>query len=151
MQQVNSRGNIPVSEEDIIRKTTENVIQYIKEEEDKTRRKPNLVIYNIPESDKENQKEREDEDVAICCDTFENSLGLEKEEYNITKVVRLGKPNSGSRNRSRPRPLLVIMSAEREKWTVIKNAKKLKHETNPVKRRLRIVPDMTVKEREIQK
>lgn len=142
------RDNSSIDEENIIQKTTEKVIEYVKEEEDKTRRKNNLVMYNVPESDKENSLERIDEDVAKCCDIFENSLGLEKEEFGIVKVIRLGKPRSDGRNRNRP--MLVKLADEKEKWAVVKKAKNLKNETDVVKRRVGIALDLTVKEREVE-
>lgn len=150
MQQLtaNEQTGVPVNEEDIVQKTIAQVIDYIKEEEDKNRRKPNLVMYNIPESNKEDVAERIDEDLAVCCDIIENSLGVGREEFSIKKVIRLGKPRHDGNNRNRP--VLLKLTDEDEKWKIVKKAKNLKHESNPMKKRVGIALDLTKKERELE-
>lgn len=51
----------------------------------------------------------------------------------------------------KPRPLLIKMNNENEKWLIIKNAKKLKDETDPIRKQIGLAKDLTKKERETQK
>lgn len=157
-QQLTHNGNgvnVTVNEEEIIQKTTKEVIEYLREEEDKNKRKPNLVMYNIPDANKIDDKEQVDEDLATCYDIIENSLGLRKDEYHVQEIVRLGKPrnerNNREENRPRNRPILVKLANEKEKWTVLKKARNLRDETDPVKKRVGIAPDLTKKEQEIER
>ncbi len=105
------------------------------------KKKTNLVIYNLPEPQGDDEKVREGEDNSLCQDIFANSLNIE--EVGIEKVIRLGKREEG-----RKRPLLVKMNSETEKWNVIGRAKLLKHEQDPRKKNIGISTDMTKKERE---
>ena len=60
----------------------------------------------------------------------------------------MGKKNPAEQ---RPRPLLIKLNNEDEKWLIIKNAKNLKDETDPIKKKIGIAKDLTKKERENQK
>lgn len=46
--------------------------------------------------------------------------------------------------------MLIKLEEEEQKWSIIRNAKNLKNESDPMKKRVGIVRDMTVKEREIE-
>ena len=83
-------------------------------------------MYNVTESVKQNASDRENDDKEMCRDIIENSLGIRAEEYNIKKVIRLGKPRQDGKNQNRP--VLIRLADEDEKWVVIKRAKQLKFE-----------------------
>lgn len=78
---------------------------------------------------------------------IENSLGVGTQEYSIKKVIRLGKLREEGGNRNRP--ILVKLTDEDEKWTIVKRAKMLKNESDPIKKKVGIALDPTMKEREI--
>ena len=59
------------------------------EKEDRERRRKNLTVFNIPESAKEQGKDREKEDTKTCDQVFGDVLNVEK--YKIEKVLRLGR------------------------------------------------------------
>ena len=121
----------------------EFIDDYMKEKEDIDRRRNNVVIYNIPESDKQNGKDRQEDDSIVCQGLLENSLGITQDEARIQKVVRLGKTPSQGRNR----PILLMLRDEGEKYAILRNAKNLKNERDPAIRKIGISPDLTKKQR----
>ncbi|XP_068235814.1 uncharacterized protein PF3D7_1120000-like [Palaemon carinicauda] len=137
----NDFGNVGQNQVEVVKS---KVLQELEEEEEKRRRVCNLVIYNVPESEREEAEERKTEDTNWCQDIFRNSLELDQIE--MEQVIRLGKRNEGGRGR--PRPVLIKFKNEEMKWKILKSAKKLKHEQNPLKKRVGITKDMTKKERE---
>ena len=118
------------------------VASHNEEREDRRKRKNNLVLYNAPESNNEESKEREKEDMSLCKDIFQKSVQVNG--FKIIKTIRLGKRNPNGNNK--PRPLLVKMNSENEKWLVLKNAKNLKYETNAVRKKIGITKDLTKQE-----
>jgi len=88
------------------------------------------------------------EDTELCKDIIENSLKIESESYNIVKFMRLG---TRSEDGGRPRPTLVKLEDEKQKWKIMKSAKNLKDERDPVKKPIGIVSDLTEMEREIER
>ena len=131
--------------EETVKCTMERVSQemekHLEEMEERSKRKNNIVLYNVPESTKEDSKERQTDDLVKCCDLFEGSLKVS--DIRIEGVIRMGKKENG-----RKRPLLVKLANEREKKSILANAKNLKGEENPWKKRVGISKDMTKKERD---
>ena len=66
-----------------------SIMQEIQEREEHQKRVNNLVLYSAAESDRENGKEREEDDRALCEHVFSRELGLEN--VQVESVVRLGK------------------------------------------------------------
>ena len=60
----------------------------INEEKERNRRKLNLIIHNIPESEAEAPDIPKEEDTKQITDVFRKQL---KVEANISSIVRLGK------------------------------------------------------------
>ena len=82
----------------------------IKENEEKKKRENNLILFSVPESNKDNGKERQVEDEKFCDNIFKGELHYEN--YEIKNVMRLGK---AVQNQSRPRPILVKLANVYEK------------------------------------
>ena len=118
-----------------------HLAERFQEMEEREKKKKNIVIYNVPESQHNDPKERQSDDVARCLDIFQNSLKVT--EFQVEKVVRLGRRE----NNERKRPLLVKMTSETEKQKILSSAKNLKTETEPWKKHLGISRDMTPMER----
>ena len=125
-------------------KIKEYVDEYMREQEDTNRRRNNVVIHNIPEPRGGSAKERLDKDKHVCTELFETSLRLEKDEVEITKVMRLGKTVQEGKNR----PVLLVLRSKEEKREVLRRAKNLKDERDPIKKSFRISPDLTRQQRE---
>ncbi|KAK4316732.1 hypothetical protein Pmani_012140 [Petrolisthes manimaculis] len=106
---------------------TKKVFEIIKEKEERDRRKNNLVMHNIEEPNNMNEKELYDHDLAVCMDIFGNEIGERIEEGEIVDIARLGKKEEEGENQNRrPRCLLIKMKEPEKKWSIIKNAKKIK-------------------------
>ena len=111
-------------------------------------RQNNLVIYNIAESWKEDPKEREKHDTDIVNYIFYN--GIQVENYNIKKILRLGKKSENPDENDKPRPVLVKLTNSQEKWNIIRNAKNLKYAEEEMKQ-ISITPDYNKEDQEKQK
>ena len=110
----------------------------VKDKDDKRKRECNLVIHGLVEGG--------EEDESKCKMLFEQELELE--DVKIERVVRLKNGNRGRDEEARAAPLLVSMSTGGQKWAVISRAKKLKNAKEEQNKRVMIVPDLSVKERE---
>ena len=124
-----------------VQRISQDMGKHMEELEERNRRRNNLVLYNVPESTKEEAKERQSDDLVACCDLIEGSLKVT--DFNIETTIRMGKSEDGKK-----RPLLVKLTKETDKKHILASAKNLKHETNPWKKRVDISSDMTKMERE---
>ncbi|KAK4319993.1 hypothetical protein Pmani_009115 [Petrolisthes manimaculis] len=129
---------------DLAEETATKVVEKLQEKEEREKRKNNLILFNVPESNKEEGKDREKEDVEVCEDLF--SRNLQVESFRIEKVIRLGKKTQG-----RHRPTMVKMEEEKTKWHIVAQGKKLRDSTNAVIQKIGIAPDLTREQREEQK
>ena len=55
----------------------EHMQGHVREREDRLNRKNNLVMYKVPESDKQDPGEIQAHDLAFCQDIIENSFGID--------------------------------------------------------------------------
>jgi predicted RNase H-like nuclease (RuvC/YqgF family) len=106
---------------DLVKQTMECVMYQLKEDEEKNKRKANLVIYNLEESDKSEIEERTTDDLEGVKYVVGNSMGVPARDYRIKELIRMGKITEG-----RNRPLLIKFADEKEKWHVLKYANNLK-------------------------
>ena len=60
-------------------------------------RKCNVIIHNIPESDKAESAVRKDDDVRELTQLFEDGLGVPYQDFEIKSTIRLGKKVDGKR------------------------------------------------------
>ena len=126
------------------RPTTDDLSNAVKsvinEEKDRNKRKLNLILHNIIESDAEAPETRKKEDLKQVMDIFDKQLNV---QANISSVVRLGKKGG-----SNPRLLKVTVDSESEKAVVLRNTKKLQLSDTPESyRKVFITPDLTPRTR----
>ena len=133
----------PTQHEEILGEIGRQVEAKVEEALDKKRRKTNLVIFKVKESNRARVEEKIEDDRRECREIF--SIGLGVEEIRIEKVIRLGK----IREDGRGRPILVKVGSETEKWNVVGQAKKLRNVGQY--RSVYINPDQTKDERERDK
>ena len=94
----------------------------LKELEERANRKNNLVLMNVPESDSNDAKEREEHDITQLKKVFE---ALDAKDVDIKKCFRLGKHHK-PQERTYPRLLKVEVKKEENKKEILKKAKSLK-------------------------
>ena len=126
----------------LVAPTTSNATDIVDEYLDCERRKPNLIIYGIPESSGSTPDERKLNDKTYFTDLVHSEFKLDNIE--ITKFVRLGKQIEG-----KIRPLLVTLMDSYVRGHLLRNAKTLRNSSSH--QNVYISPDLTPKEREINK
>ena len=112
------------------------------EEIEKERKKKNLIIFGLHESQEEEAGKRYEDDERKCNQIFMKELQLQNVE--MEKLIRIGR-----KNENRNRPLLVKMANEEERLRVLRNAKRLRYSEEF--QRVYIDRDMTAMEREKDK
>ena len=105
---------------------------------EREKRRNNLVLYNLKESDKDEAMQRYVEDENHIKKIFGQEL--QRDNFKIERIVRLGIKKDNLR-----RPTLVEMRSEREKIDILRNAKMMRYSTEYPK--LYINKDLTVTER----
>ena len=58
------------------------------EQRDKESRRNNIIIYKIPESNRDRQEDRNKEDISFCMQLFNNALQAGVVEEDVVKVFR---------------------------------------------------------------
>ena len=188
-------------QKNLVNDIKQKIMDDMKEEVEKEKRKDNLVIYNLPEpellTDQDGQDELDNYEKQICKELIEKEIKVPN--VTIVSVKRLGngKPKNQTRQaaqgnrpaeeaaaasqaiggaevdgindvntsndnltgstagngrpKPRPRPLLVTLTDVKIKWTVLKNCKNLKHNTNPLFSKVSLTPDLTFRQRQADK
>ena len=114
-----------------------------REREERDHKKNNLVLYNIPESRMKDIDQRIKYDMEICGKIIYEEIG--EKEFCIEKINRLGK----IREDGKPRPTLIRLRCETEKWRILGKAKNLRKSNNFA--RIYVAKDMTIKEKELDR
>ena len=137
---VASVSNPPTQTKSIISST---VSSFLTEEKDRERRRLNLILHGVPESNSENIQTRKDHDSTMVQEIFDKHLGV---SATIANPIRLG-PKS-----DKPRLIRISVSSDREKANIPRNCTKLRGKDVPDPLcKVYICPDLTPKEREINK
>ena len=118
----------------------DHIMEEMKEEEDRRKRKNNLILHRVKEETTEGETARND--VEICNKVF--SEVLEVRDVEVMEVKRLGRPNQG-----KDRPLLVKLSQSETKYAILKQAKNLRRARDQAVANIFISSDMTKKQRDI--
>ena len=104
---------------------------------DYEKRKKNVVVFNLPETEGATRSEQSKEDRAAFVSLVKEHLRISAKVENSFRV--------GKRNPDRPRLLVVSLSSEGEKWEILRQAPLLKDAgLNP---RIYINPDLSARER----
>ena len=121
--------------------TEEVAAMYINEMEDRNRRKPNLIIFSIGESEDPDPIKRKETDIANVSKIFEE---ITSTTIEITDCRRLGKRKLKNEQQN-PRPMRVSVSDQHQRDNILKSAKKLRE--NDETKHITIRNDMTPRER----
>lgn len=116
----------------------------MEEDEERDRRKNNLVLWNIPESDKTESEERKLEDLKKVEETVHKVMSVEEGEF--INPIRIGKVGG-----SKPRLLKVTVRNQEKRGNILRHASRLNHNVKNPEERIYINPDLTPQEREREK
>ena len=110
-------------------------------ENERVKRKNNVIIFGLPESDSPNLDTRIQADIAKIDNIIKNELGLA--HVQIDKAFRLTPRVQDARANStyKPRPTKVILASADARGEVLRNAKILKTPRDPTNKVV-IVPDL---------
>ncbi len=118
----------------------DEVSRVLGERDERDSRRNNFIIHNMPESDKEEDEDKKEQDLSLCLSLISMQLRLTcKPPIN---VIRLGAQRDG-----KPRPVKVIMCDENDKVNILRSTYRLKGAPEPYKL-MSLATDMSREERE---
>ena len=133
---------------EVERKTEEvvegKVKEYMEEKEEKEKRKHNIIICNLPESQAETPEERKTEDLERVRDLVVKISNVQRGE--VYNPVRLGKIQIGKN--AKPRLLVMVVKTVEAKKKIMQNVSELGKHVMKGENRIYINNDTTKKERE---
>ena len=119
---------------------TTRLEEKIEEKTEHDKRKDNIVVWNIPESEKENTEERQEEDTKAAYEILGKTTELDKDSFS--KIERLGKKGN------RPRLLRITVKSPQLKEKIVKNQRKVNEDHTDRQNFNYINHDLTPAERE---
>ena len=115
----------------------------LREEKKKSKRKLNIILHNIPESNADNADVRREHDTDTVKAIVNQHLCI---PAPISNVTRLGK------KMDKPRLLRITVASEQEKASILRNCTKIQNIKDPAYLgKVFITPDLTMKEHEENK
>ena len=126
---------------DEVRKSIQITKEQADEQRDKERRRNNIILYNVPESDLARVDDRNKTDVTFCLQLFNNCMNVGLSEDDIINVFRLGKRGEDAR------PLMIQLAGYSYKNLIMESLYKLRHAESKFKG-IVVAHDMTKMERE---
>ena len=123
------------------RKLQENIVNIMRNEEDRKRRANNIVVFGLDEPTVVGKAEKEEEELKGLNEVLSEGLRV---NVGVAQITRLGEP----RQDGKERPLLVRLNSPKEKWEIVKRAKQL---NGGRFRKVIVVPDKNREEREHDK
>ena len=123
------------------------VSSVLNEEKDKARRRLNLIVHGVPESQSDTGISRRDDDINFVSSCLKDHLDI---SVTIEKAFRFGKRSDTQPDR--PRLLKITLNSERDKSIILKRCAKLRNSENPAHiRKVFFTPDLTPGELELNK
>ena len=142
---MNTNEPIPLSKPTQVSNADINttVASFLAEEKEKDRRRLNLIVHQLAESDETDAQKRKECDVKETSDIIQKYLGV---SATLTNPVRLGIKGA------KPRLLKISVSSRQEKAQILKNCTKLRNKEHPSNiQKIYITPDLTPKEQQANK
>ena len=116
------------------------------EETEIDRRKTNVIVHGVSESDAQDTDRRIDDDITVLAAMFQE---VKVENAKVESVVRLGKKAADPTQN--PRPMKVVLDSVESKITLLKKAKNLREKKEGGWAKVFIHQDLTPKQREARK
>ncbi|MPC57336.1 hypothetical protein E2C01_051314 [Portunus trituberculatus] len=98
-------------------------------------------MFNIPESEKSEPKEIEEEKRGFCEGVFHGVLDMK--DAKIEMIIGIGRVSE-----DKARHVIVEMNEAWVKWQLVKRSKELKEDENAIIQKIIIVPDLTKQKKE---
>ena len=108
----------------------EEVARRIERDNDMEKRKNNLVLYKVAETDAEDAADRNASDLAFVTEFLDNVFKINPSSHGINRVFRLGRKDN---SRDSPRPLLVEFCEQKSKEQVMSGLRYLRDADVPYK------------------
>ena len=136
-------GLLPRPKSLSVKDISQAVTSCMTEENEKQKRKLNLIVHNLPEPASDEGQQRKKDDISKITEIFKDVLQVAPK---ITNAVRIGKKGD------KIRLLKISVETEKEKASILRNAVKLRGDNLlEYQRKIFITPDMTPKERDENK
>ena len=116
------------------------------EENEIERRKTNVIVHGVPESDADDADRRTDDDMTVLAAMFHE---VEADDIKVGSVVRLGKKASDPKQNLRP--MKVVLDSVENKVNLLRKAKNLREKEEGGWSKIFIHQDLTPKQREARK
>jgi len=130
------------------RATSEVITSFLDEEKERSKRRLNVIIYNLEEYNEDSGQARMEQDISAVKSVFDKYMSVKP---NIAKAYRIGKKRDPGSN-VRPRLIKLILTSEHDKALLLCNCTKLRNKDNPENvRSLYVTPDLTPKEQQKNK
>lgn len=114
-------------EVNVVQKQIENTRRMAESERERETRRKNVIIFNVPESDKpSNWKEQQEEDIKTACNIFSYVLEENFETSEIKRIIRLGRRTYESGQEIPCRPLLLEFTLGATKNYVMQHLNRLR-------------------------
>ena len=128
---------LPPRTQDALRNAISSVIN---EEKGKQKKRLNLIVQNMAESDADQPQTRKEKDITNFWGILTSQLNV---QAHITNGIRLGKKGG-----SKPRLLKVSVESDEEKAAILRNLQKLRAPSTPEQLKcIFITPDLILRER----
>ena len=111
---------------------------------DREARKNNLLVHNVSESCSEDSRERKNHDSRLVCELFEH-IGIKCDPDRDFKFIN----RVGAKNNDKLHPIIVGFRVSQTRDSVLNSAYKLRKAHDKDLQEVRIIPDLTKKQREL--
>jgi len=122
----------------------------VEEEAEKAKRKTNVIVHGLSESNASEASEREEDDLGLIATMLHE---MKCDDVEAVQTVRLGRRPDANDNTvtQKPRPLKLVLRTEEKKTQVLASAKNLRLIKDGGWKDVFLHADLTMKERETRR
>ena len=130
----------------------EKIKQLAREEMEEMReiegRRLNLMVFNLPESKKDDVKDRQLEDAEFLQNLLEQNMNLDLSDLEVVKPVRVGRRELVNGEIKKVRPLRITVKDFSAKRNILKANTYLRQSKDEIFSKIYFTPDLTKNQRE---
>ncbi len=131
-------------------KPTTSVQEAVEEVKEQERRKCNVVLFNVPESESADNETRRQHDIKVLEALMKEGIlitaEIKTDRRGVKMVKRLGKKED-----NKTRPLQVTFTSEQGQKAILGNARNLSQSKNEMHKKVVVKPNLTQFQREAEK